>query len=233
MLRTRLFTTTLLAALVLPLALPVLAQDEIADEAEEVKKPPSILGETTREAIEAAEPAWVIEQVEAEVDAAAAQQLATVPPGAEVTIYLGTWCEDSQRELAHFWRALDEAMVLEPPFNVTYVAVDRSDKRPPELERELDLLYVPTFIVRRGGEETGRVVEISPNGIEHDLLALLTGEAKGVISGRDDLGEASEGDDTKGGDTKGGDTKGGDTKGGEDIDETDDPTLEDAVLAEA
>jgi hypothetical protein len=46
---------------------------------------------------------------------------------------------------------------------------------------------VPTFIVRRGGHEVGRVVEEAPHGIETDLLALLTGEAGGVLSGRPDL----------------------------------------------
>lgn len=73
------------------------------------------------------------------------------------------------------------------PFTIDYQAVDRRANRPPELERDLNLLYVPTFIVRRGGEEVGRMVEVSPNGIEKDLLALLTGEAKGVLSAREDL----------------------------------------------
>ena len=74
------------------------------------------------------------------------------------------------------------------PFTVDYVAVDRAEKRPPELEREVGLRYVPTFIVRRGGGEVGRIVEVSPHGVEHDLLALLAGEAHGIVSGRDDLG---------------------------------------------
>ena len=78
------------------------------------------------------------------------------------------------------------------PFAIEYVAVDRAAKRPPELEREAGLLYVPTFIVRRGGEEVGRIVEVSPHGIERDLLALLTGAARGVVSGRDDLGGEGE-----------------------------------------
>jgi len=33
----------------------------------------------------------------------------------------------------------------------------------------------------------GRIVETSPNGIEKDLLALLTGRARGVLTMRDDL----------------------------------------------
>jgi hypothetical protein len=157
--------------------------------ADEEKAPPSLLGPVSREQLEAAEPSWVAAEVEAAPDAEAAQALAAVPPGAEVTVYLGTWCSDSRRELARFWRALDEGGG-EPPFAIEYIAVDRGDKRPPELLRDLDLRYVPTFIVRRGGEEVGRMVEESPGGIERDLLALLTGEASGVVSAREDLGAA-------------------------------------------
>lgn len=155
--------------------------------AEEEKVPPTLLGPVTREQIEAAEPSWVQATIEAEPDSAAAQRLAEVGAGATVTVYFGTWCSDSKRELSRFWRALDETGGM-VPFSIEYIAVDRREQRPPELERDLGLLYVPTFIVRRGGEEVGRMVEVSPSGIEHDLVALLSGEVTGTISARDDLG---------------------------------------------
>jgi hypothetical protein len=155
---------------------------------EEAPEPPSLLGPVSRAEIEEAEPEWVAAQTEAELDGEAARALGSVEPGAEIDVYLGTWCSDSQRELARFWRALDENLGI-VPFEVSYVAVDRSDKRPPELLRDLDLRYVPTFIVRRDGREVGRMVEVSPNGVERDLLTLLTGEVEGVVSARDDLGE--------------------------------------------
>ncbi len=154
--------------------------------ADEPPEPPSLLGEVSREQIEEAEPEWVAAGIEAELDAEAAQALAAVEPGATIDVYLGTWCSDSQRELARFWRALDENFG-DLPFEVAYVAVDRSDQRPPALLEDLDLRYVPTFIVRRDGREVGRMVEVSPNGIEHDLLGLLRGETEGVVSARDDL----------------------------------------------
>lgn len=158
-----------------------------AEAPKEEKVPPSLLGPVTREEIEAAEPSWVAALIEAAPDFEAALALAEVPPGAELVVYFGTWCSDSRRELARFWRALDESGGL-VPFEIEYIAVDRREARPPELERDLDLRYVPTFIVRRGGEEVGRMVEESPGGIEHDLLALLSGAATGTISARDDLG---------------------------------------------
>ena len=186
--------SALAAAACLVLATPFAAAGA---EDEEEKVPPSLLGPVSREQLEAAEPSWIAAMIEAAPDAEAALALAEVPPGAEVTVYLGTWCSDSKRELARFWRALDETGGA-VPFTIEYIAVDRADQRPPELERDLGLRYVPTFIVRRGGEEVGRMVEESPGGIERDLLALLTGEASGVISARDDVG-AGGGERSSGG----------------------------------
>ena len=143
-------------------------------------------GRVTRDELEEAMPSWMGAMVEAEIDREAAVALASVEPGAEVTIVLGTWCSDSGREVPRFWRALDEVGGL-VPFEIGYLAVDREKEEPAELLAGLDLEYVPTFLVRRGGEEVGRVVESAPGGIERDLLALLTGESQGTITGREDL----------------------------------------------
>ncbi|MEM8962967.1 MAG: thioredoxin family protein [Acidobacteriota bacterium] len=154
------------------------------------RKPPSLLGDVVREQIEAAEPEWVSAQVESGAQAEPAAALADVEP-AEVTVYFGTWCGDSRRELARFWKALDETGGL-VPFTVRYIAVDRYDERPPELEDEVGLRWVPTFIVERSGEELGRIVESAPEGIEIDMLALLTGDASGTVSAREDMGGDGE-----------------------------------------
>ncbi len=142
-----------------------------------------LVGAVTREQVEAAVPEWVQAQVEAQPSAEAARALAGVAPGAEVTVFLGTWCGDSRRELSRFWRALDEAGGT-VPFQVRYIGVDREKKQPAELVAENDIHYVPTLIVRRDGRELGRIIETSPNGVEQDLLALLTGKAQGAISAR-------------------------------------------------
>jgi thiol-disulfide isomerase/thioredoxin len=143
---------------------------------------PSVLvGDVTREQVEAAVPAWVQEQVDAKPTVAAAYGLTSVEPGAEVVVFLGTWCGDSRREVSRLWRALDEAGGT-VPFQIRYVGVDREKKEPAALVGENKIQYVPTLIVRRGGQEVGRIIETSPNGVEVDLLALLTGNAKGPLS---------------------------------------------------
>ena len=140
-----------------------------------------LLGNLTREEIESALPDWVAEQVEANPDPEAAADLAAELPGAEVTIYLGTWCSDSRRELARLWRALDEAGVLSPA-ELRYIGVDRDKVEPVEWIGAETIYLVPTLIVRRQGEEIGRIVESSPNGIERDLASLLAGTELGLIT---------------------------------------------------
>jgi len=158
---------------------------------EEMKKKESVpVGPVTREAVEEASPAWVEAEVEAQPDAEAAQALAGVEPGAEIEVFLGTWCGDSRREVPRLWKAIDAAGGS-VPFQIHYVGVDHDKKEPAGALADNGIRYLPTFIVRRGGHEVGRIVETSPHGIEHDLLALLTGQAKGVLATREDLTASS------------------------------------------
>ncbi len=142
-------------------------------------------GVVTREQIEASEPAWRDELAAASIDEDAARALGEVPPGAEVVIFLGTWCGDSRRVVSRLLVALERAPSA--PFSVRMIAVDRSKRDPDGLSDGQDIRYVPTIIVRRDGAEVGRIVESAPHGIEVDLLALLRGEASGAISLRTDL----------------------------------------------
>ena len=148
--------------------------------------PPELVGPLSRAEIEAAMPDWVEAWIEARPDAEQALRLAAGPPQNRVTVYLGTWCSDSRRELSRLWRALDDSGG-EPPFELRYVGVSRGKDEPRELLAGVDLRYVPTFVVERDGVEAGRIVEVSPNGIELDLGALLRGEASGLLTAREDL----------------------------------------------
>ena len=199
--RTPPFLAVLLAVPVLLTALPACAgageapAEPAAAEETAAEEAPPLVGTVSRAEIEAHRPDWVTAEVEAQPDAAAGAALAAVEPGAELTVYLGTWCSDSKRELARLWRALDDAGVFaeeDLPFAVEYVALDRDKREPAGRGAAAGVEYVPTFVVSRGGEEVGRVVEIAVDGIERDLLALLSGADSGVISGRPDA-EGAEG----------------------------------------
>lgn len=159
--------------------------------------PQVLLGPITREQVEAAVPAWVQAGVEASPDLAAARALAAVPPGAAVTVLLGTWCSDSRREISRLWRAFDEIGATAGggtggglPFTLTYIGVDEAKREPAAAVAAAGLKYVPTLIVRRDGREVGRIVESSPHGVEIDLLALLSGKAAGLLTASPKLTDA-------------------------------------------
>ena len=89
----------------------------------------ALVGQVSREQIETTHPEWVQSEVAAAPDAETAHALAAVTPGAEVTVFLGTWCGDSEREVPRLWRALDEAGGS-VPFQIHYIGVDRQKKEP-------------------------------------------------------------------------------------------------------
>ena len=145
-----------------------------------------LLGTLARTAIESACPEWVAERDAASPDAESSRRLVAVEPGAKVAVYLGTWCGDSRRQIARLWRAFDEAG-RDPSFAIEYVGVDETKREPVEQILGRDLRYVPTLLVERGGVEVGRIVEVAPNGIERDLLALLEGSAQGLLTTQAEL----------------------------------------------
>lgn len=146
----------------------------------------ALVGLTSREAIERDSDRWREEIATASVDEEVARSLGDVPPGAEVDVFLGTWCGDSRRVVSRLFVALEVAGTP-LPFSIRFVGVDRSKVAPGGLTDGVGLRFVPTIVVRRGGAEVGRIVESAPRGVETELRALLTGERTGTISLRTDL----------------------------------------------
>ena len=97
--------------------------------------------------------------------------------GLGFTVFFGTWCGDSRREVPRLLKLFD-AMGL-PEGSVELVALDRTDealKRSPDgEERGREIYRVPTLIVERDGEEVSRLVEHPVLSLERDLLAILDG----------------------------------------------------------
>ena len=144
------------------------------------------VGLTTRAQIEANHEHW--RSADSAPVRATSEALASVPPGAEVDVFLGTWCGDSRQQITRLFVALEIAESLHPlPFSLRYIAVDRLKHAfDPETRRELtegqDIRFVPTIIVRRTDAEVGRIVEHPTRSIEEDLLDLLRGTRTGFLS---------------------------------------------------
>ena len=92
----------------------------------------------------------------------------------KVTLIMGTWCEDSQREVPGMIKILTEAGY--PTSSIDIIAVDEDKTTPGKLEKAFELFNVPTLIFSENGTEINRIVEFPINGLEQDILAILSGE---------------------------------------------------------
>ncbi len=92
----------------------------------------------------------------------------------EVTIVLGTWCSDSKREVPHFLRILDELNFNQQ--KITIFGVDRKKTIEGYDISNLEIEFVPTFILYRNGIEIGRIVETPLTTLEEDIKDILQKE---------------------------------------------------------
>lgn len=89
-----------------------------------------------------------------------------------ITLVMGTWCEDSHREVPRFFKILDELKF--PDSKLTMIAVNRKKEAPGGEEGPLNIQRVPTIIVQKYGKEIGRIIENPSTGyLERDLLEIV------------------------------------------------------------
>jgi thiol-disulfide isomerase/thioredoxin len=91
--------------------------------------------------------------------------------GITITIVMGTWCSDSQREVPHFYRIMDDLKFNES--NITLINVDSKKTVPGEDLSSLNIKRVPTFIFYRNGYEIGRIIESPVASLEKDMAQIL------------------------------------------------------------
>jgi len=99
------------------------------------------------------------------------RRIALLQVPATLDVYFGSWCSDSRREVPRFLKILDEASPQR--LKVRFFGLDRTKKEPARLVRRGAIQRVPTFILRSGGREVGRIVETPQTSLEHDLAVLI------------------------------------------------------------
>ncbi len=97
-----------------------------------------------------------------------------------ITVFMGTWCEDSHRDVPRLMKILEE--VNYPDSKITLIAVNRKKESPSGEESIYNIQKVPTVIVEKYGKEIGRIVEMPTTGyIERDLVEILKKDDRSVI----------------------------------------------------
>jgi thiol-disulfide isomerase/thioredoxin len=109
------------------------------------------------------------------VDTATVSSMGRKLRDAHLTIFMGTWCEDSQLQIPALYKVLDEAGFN--PNHYTLITVSEEKDTPKGLEKGKNITNVPTVIVNMDGEELGRIVEYPIESLEKDLEKILNNES--------------------------------------------------------
>lgn len=111
------------------------------------------------------------------LDTASCCQVIPLLKDKNITIFMGTWCGDSKREVPRFMKMLDSCSY--PYGRLSLVMVGNADtmykKSPGHEEEGKNIVRVPTIIIEENGVEMGRIIESPVISLEKDLLAILRG----------------------------------------------------------
>ena len=91
-----------------------------------------------------------------------------------ITVFMGTWCEDSHINIPNFFKVMDQ--IGFDKSKITLIAVDKNKKTKEGFENKINIFKVPTFIIYKDGEEINRIVESPVESFEKDLLKIFTGQ---------------------------------------------------------
>lgn len=136
-----------------------------------------LLGEITKDGFTSNSfNSWFSPNYEAyEPDVAIVKKLRRKLKKYSITIFMGTWCGDSKREVPKFMKLLDAADFPEEKLRIVGVNNKRDEYKqgPNGEEKGLNIHRVPTFIVyNKRGKEVGRIVEHAVESLEADLLRI-------------------------------------------------------------
>lgn len=112
------------------------------------------------------------------VDSATCKFIAPLLKDKTITIFMGTWCGDSRREVPRILKMLDCCGFPNEQLQMIMVNNDGQHyKQSPTHEEEgRNIVRVPTVIIEEKGKEKGRIVEYPVVSLEKDLLKILRKE---------------------------------------------------------
>lgn len=92
----------------------------------------------------------------------------------ELVIFMGTWCEDTQRELGGIYKLID---ALEMTDNqITMYALNEDKESEEGFEKPYTIINIPTVIFKKEGKEMNRIVELPVETLYEDMEKIITGQ---------------------------------------------------------
>jgi len=91
--------------------------------------------------------------------------------GLNITIVMGTWCEDSQNHVPKLLKILNQ--VHFPENQIKIYCVNREKQITEPTLKSMNINYVPTILIFKETIEIGRIVENPIESLEKDLLEII------------------------------------------------------------
>ena len=95
--------------------------------------------------------------------------------GLEIKVFMGTWCQDSRKEIPHFFKLLHALDFDQKQLDM--YAMSEEKTTPENSEKGLEVYNVPTIIFYRNGYEINRFVEFPAISLESDISKIIKGES--------------------------------------------------------
>jgi len=90
----------------------------------------------------------------------------------KIKIFMGTWCEDSVREIPYLFNILNSINYnIE---SVEIICVDENKNTPEGYEKDFEIIKVPTIIFFKKNEEINRIVEFPVETLQKDIIKILS-----------------------------------------------------------
>ena len=86
-------------------------------------------------------------------------------------LFLGTWCDDTQRELGPIFKILDALKVGQD--RIEMYSLSEYKDSPQGLEKKYKILNIPTLIFLENGKENNRIVEFPVVNLLDDFSRIL------------------------------------------------------------
>jgi thiol-disulfide isomerase/thioredoxin len=92
-----------------------------------------------------------------------------------IKVFMGTWCEDSQREVPALLKLLKLTGFDRSQLEI--IAMTHDKDTPENYEQGYEVAFIPTIIFFKDGAELNRIVEYTQETLELDMLKILKQQA--------------------------------------------------------
>ena len=104
-------------------------------------------------------------------DMALVEQIKPLIKTCYIKVFMGSWCEDSQREIPALFKLLKLTEFNQSQLEI--IAMTHDKDTPENYEADYEIEFIPTIIFFKDGAELNRIVEYTQESLEQDVLKIL------------------------------------------------------------